>query len=305
MDMDSERDEGQDRLVLGMMVRRRTLEITPQGAMVDGGEYGPLFVPRSQLPEDLAAGDPLRVFCYRDEERVLATARHPYLECGCVGRLKVIDERRGTLFLDNGLPKDLIFPVSEQRSRYFIGDEPIILVARDDYDRLFATQRLGRYLSDFAPRGRYRHGDRVVAVPISRTELGIRVVVDDRYYGLVYSSDIRDEVRFGRRIDGYIQEVRPDGRLDITLQEPGQHGVEGDARRVLMAIAHSGGRLPLSDRSTPDEVERALHISKRRYKMAIGSLFRSRLIIIDDDGVRLTAQGHEEVAPGMRGEGHD
>src|SRR5574344_922927 len=144
-----------DNLILGHMIDREVIDITDQGAFVNGGEYGDLFVPNKQLPKDLKIGDKLRVFLYVDSGRVLATARHPYLECGMVGRLTVTSIDCGTVYMDLGIPKELVVPVSEQRSNFEVGQSVTILVALDDQGRLFGTQRFNHYISDTAKPGKY------------------------------------------------------------------------------------------------------------------------------------------------------
>ncbi|MCI6797191.1 MAG: S1-like domain-containing RNA-binding protein, partial [Succinatimonas sp.] len=124
-----------DEVCLGHMIRRPVLSLSDQGAFVDGGKYGELFVPRSQLPKDLSAGDELRVFLFKDSGRVLATARHPYLELGMIGRLRVTEIDCGTVYMDLGIPKELVVPVSEQRSIFEVGQQVMVYVAMDDQGR--------------------------------------------------------------------------------------------------------------------------------------------------------------------------
>ncbi len=275
---------------LGRSVQLQVTAIKDEGAYVDGAEYGSLFVPHSQLPRDLKVGDQLRVFLYADGGRVLATARRPYLELGMAGSLKVNSIDCGTVYLDMGIPKELVVPVSEQRGYFDVGAHVIIYVAIDDQGRLFGTQRFNRYVSDKAPAGTYQAGDEAVLVPLAHTPLGVRAIVDDRYFGLIHKNEIKGELRLGKRIKGYIRRAREDGRLDLTLQEPGRSGVEHTAEDIYALLQRAGGELPFGDKTAPEEIEAHLHMSKGRYKKAIGALYRQRKILIEDQRIVQVAE---------------
>lgn len=287
----------------GVMISRKIVKITDQGAFIDGAQYGELFVPRRQLPADLQVDDELRVFLYVDGGRVLATARHPYLQKGMVGRLMVTSIDCGTAYLDLGIPKELVVPVSEQRTNFEVGSSALIYIAEDSYGRLFGTQRLNRYLEDVPPRGSYKVGQRVTCVPCERTPLGFRVAVDDKYYGLIYASSQKGEIRNGKRYEAYIINVRDDGRLDVSLQEPGRSGIEHAADDLIKVLLNSDGVLPFSDKSSPSDIEDFLHMSKAKFKKALGLLYKQRFVNILDDKVVLTDAGREELL--MRQEGRE
>ena len=281
----------QNAVSVGQMCELEVVDLTDQGAFVDAKEIGSLFVPRKQLPKDLKLGDLLKVFLYIDGGRVLATARHPYLQLGQIGRLKVTSIDCGTVYLDLGIPKELVLPVSEQRGAYEVGRSVVIYVAQDDQGRLFATQRFNRYIEDFAKKGQFTKGQKVTLVPLSHTPLGYRTVVDDVVYGLIYKTNQKGQITIGKRYDGYILNVRDDLRLDVTLQELGRSGDEHAALEILKILKTSEGHLPFNDKTSAQTIEDYLHMSKGRFKKAIGALYKARLIEIKDDGIVLTELG--------------
>lgn len=289
-------------LEIGKMISRKVVKITDQGAFIDGDSFGELFIPRKQLPANLEIGDALRVFLYVDGGRVLATARRPYLQKGMVGRLMITSIDCGTAYLDLGIPKELLVPVSEQRTNFEVGSSALIYIAEDNYGRLFGTQRLNRYLKDVPPAGEYKVGQKVTCVPVERTPLGYRVAVDDLYYGLIYASSQKGEIRSGKRYDAYVVNIRDDGRLDISMQEPGRSGVEHAASELLDIIFKNKGSLPFSDKSSPEDIENYLHMSKAKFKKTIGLLYKQRFIEIHDNSVTLTEAGREEII--LRKEGN-
>lgn len=292
-------------VTVGHVIERKVTSLNDQGAMVDCGQYGDLFVPRSQLPRYIKEGDPLRVFLYQDSGRVLATARKPLLELGMAGRLRVCSVECGTAYLDLGIPKQLVVPISEQKDEFEPGDVVPVFVAMDEYGRLFGTQRFNRYIHELPPRGKYRRFDKVTCVPVARTPLGWRAVIDDDCYGVMYKGNEKGEIELGRRYEGYILMIRPDGRLDVSLQEPGADGVEHAALSLMKILERSNGTLDFNDRSDPREIEDFLHMSKGKFKKAIGHLYKLRLIEINPDGIKLTQKGHDEIENRLSGLKHN
>ena len=283
-----------DEAVLGHMIELPVVTIADQGAFVDGGPYGELFVPHSQLPRDLQVADTLRVFLYKDSGRVYATAKHPYLELGMIGQLRVNSMELGTAYLDMGIPKELVVPLSEQKTIFETGRNVLVYVNIDDEGRLFGTQRFNRFIKDTVPKNTYSRGQRVTVVPLNHTPLGLRVVVEDSYFGLIYKSEKNGEVRLGKRYSGFIANIRDDGKLDVTLQQPGVSGIERAAFDILKALVVSDGFLDFNDKSSPERIEDYLHMSKSRFKKSIGHLYKDRLITIEDDGIRLTEKGKQD-----------
>ncbi len=285
-----------DEVMLGHMIRREITQITDQGAFIDGGEFGELFVPRSQLPKDIGVGQELRVFLFKDGGRVLATARHPYLELGMTGRLRVTDIDCGTVYMDLGIPKELVVPISEQRSMFEVGQSVMVYVAMDDQGRLFGTQRYNRYIRDVPEkRDSYKRFQRVTLVPISRTPLGYKAIVNDEVYGLMYKENEKGEIHIGKRYDGFVLSVRPDGRLDVSLQQPGVGGTEHAASELMKILESSGGFLGFNDKSPAEDIEDFLHMSKGRFKKAIGNLYKQRYIELLESGIKLTEAGQKAL----------
>ncbi|MBU3827170.1 MAG: hypothetical protein IAA31_06750 [Candidatus Anaerobiospirillum merdipullorum] len=281
---------------LGIRIPLTVVDIKDAGAYVDADVYGNLFVPHSQLPADLKIGDKLEVFLYHDGGRVLATAKKPYLELGMVGALRVNSIECGTAYLDLGIPKELVVPVSEQRGYFETGTYVLIYVAIDDDGRLFGTQRFSRYLSDVAPAHTYASGDEVTIVPLARTPLGLRVAVDDQYFGLIYRTELKQPLTLGKRMRAYILQQREDGKLDLGLQRPGRGGVEQAADEIWQLLQRAQGQLPFGDKSDPEEIEDYLHISKGKFKKAIGALYKQRLIEIYDDKIVLVNNDKQDKA---------
>jgi uncharacterized protein len=164
-----------------------------------------------------------------------------------------------------------------------------VRVYEDQQGRPVASQRLDRFLADTADG--LAPGDEVDLVVAETTDLGLKVVVDHRCWGLVYRDDLTRPLRRGQRLTGYVKRLREDGRLDLSLLPPGPERLDVVGEMVLAALRESGGYLPLSDKSASVEIKARLGVSKSAYKQAIGRLYRRRLIRLEVGGIRLVPRG--------------
>lgn len=205
---------------------------------------------------------------------------------GKVAYLKVSTVNDTGAFLDWGQPKELLLPYSEQRFRPDPGKRVLVMIYEDDRGRPVATMRLDRFLSDDA--WALEGGEPVGLIVAERTDLGVKVVVDDRYWGLVYQDDVTQPLRRGQVLTGYVKQRREDGRLDISLLPPGAARLDVVGDKVLEALRVSGGYLPLGDKSSAAEIKTRLGVSKSAFKQAIGRLYKQRLITLEPNAIRLT-----------------
>ena len=113
------------------------------------------------------------------------------------------------------------------------------------------------------------------------------MIIENKYSGLVYRSDIFHDVIEGDRMIGYVKTVRPDHKLDISLRKTGLENLEEGASLILNELKSNGGFLALTDKSSPDEIQVELQMSKKNFKRSVGILYKQKLITIEDTGIRL------------------
>ena len=188
-------------------------------------------------------------------------------------------------FLRWGPPKDVLLPYSEQPFRPDVGKRVLVKLYEDDQQRPVASMRLERFLSDEA--WELGQGDGVALVVAERTDLGMKVVVNHAYWGLIYQDDLTQPLRRGQSLEGFVKRRRDDGRLDISLLPPGQARLDVVGDKILQALRESGGYLPLGDKSSAQEIKARLGVSKSAYKQAIGRLYKRNLINIEPLAIRL------------------
>ena len=283
-----------DELQIGRTCQLKVNRQVEFGFYLDGGEqYGEVLLPNGEIRPDIDVhiGEPLEVFLYLDtQERIVATTHMPLAQVGDFAYLEVAWVNNFGAFLHWGPQKDLFVPFREQKMKMMKGHSYIVHVHLDpETYRIMASAKVEHFLSqDFPP---YRTGDQVELLIWQKTDLGLKAIVDGRYGGLLYDTQMFRSLRTGDRVKGYISQVRPDGKLDLSLQCPGQRGVEDFSAQLLRHLQMNGGQTPLGDKSPAEEIYALFGVSKKMFKKAVGDLYRQRLIEISDTGIRLTPQG--------------
>ncbi len=271
---------------IGNVNTLKALEASPSGMLFDGGPFGPILLPASQVPKGLAVGDALDVFLFTDsEDTLIATTARPLAMVNQFARLRVVATTRIGAFLDWGLPKDLLLPFREQTTHLREGDHPLVHIRLDTIThRLVASMKVDKHLTTTAPTS-LREGTEVSLLIAKRTDLGTNAIVNDRYWGLLHAST-PNVPKLGARCVGYIGRIREDGLIDLTLQPPGYKRITGAAEMLASALGkEADGFLPLHDKSPPEEIQARLGMSKKVFKQALGALYRERLIDIRPDGI--------------------
>ncbi len=260
------------------------------GFYLDAGEqYGEVLLPNGEIRPDIDVhiGEPIEVFLYLDpQERIVATTHMPLAQVGDFAYLEVAWVNNFGAFLHWGPMKDLFVPFREQKMKMQKGKSYIVHVHIDpETYRIMASAKVDHYLSqDFPP---YHTGDQVDLLIWQKTDLGLKAIVDGCYGGLLYDTQMFRTLHTGDRVKGYISQVRPDGKIDLSLQCPGQRGVEDFSALLLRHLQMNGGHTPLGDKSPAEEIYAVFGVSKKVFKKAIGDLYRQRLVIISDNGIQL------------------
>jgi predicted RNA-binding protein (virulence factor B family) len=273
--------------MIGERADLRILREQPFGIFLDGGDLGEILLPRREMPLKWVLGETVDVFVYRDsEDRLVATLKEPKIKPGQFAYLEVLAVTPVGAFLDWGLPKDLLVPFREQKEPLEIGNSYVVYCFVDEETgRIVATRRLNRHL-DQTPAP-YREGDEVELLLYGKTELGYKAIVNGRHTGLIFANQVFRRLRAGERTRGFVTQVRPDGKLDLSLQAPGRKSVISLESKILKELEVRGGFWAIGDDTSAEEIQAALGASKRAFKQASGALFKQCKISIDRDGMRL------------------
>lgn len=257
------------------------------GLYLDGGDDGEILLPKRYVPEGCRPGDVLNVFIYLDnEERLVATTLEPLVQVGGFACLEVAWTNEYGAFLHWGLMKDLFVPFREQKMRMQQGRSYVVHAHLDEESyRIVASAKVERYLSREMPA--YQAGDEVEILVWQRTDLGFKAIVDDRFGGLIYDNELFAPLHTGMRLPAYVKQVRPDGKIDLTLQKPGYARVEDFSDQLLAYLRDHDGIVRLHDKSPAEAIYDAFGVSKKTFKKAVGDLYKKRLITISEAGIRL------------------
>lgn len=277
---------------MALIGRYNSLQVVKQtdfGLYLDGGADGEILLPNRYVPkgEPSDIGDWLNVFVYLDsEDRLIATTEKPKAQVGGFASLKVAEINSVGLFLDWGLPKDLLLPHSEEKRPLQVGDYCVVHVYLDKRSkRITATARLDRYLDNTPPR--YKVGDAVDLLVVEKTDMGFKAIINNQHWGLIHKNEVFKFLRNGMQEKGYIKELRADGKISLSLQPVGQEATGSLSQQILARLREQGGSLALSDKSPPEAITQAFGVSKGNFKKAIGGLFKQGLIVIHDDRIEL------------------
>ena len=276
--------------LIGKNVNLEVLRSTEIGLFLDTEDrnYNGILLPKRYVPSGIEVGDFMDVFIYRDsEDRIIATRLDPYIRVGEFAYLNVNKVESYGAFLDWGVPKDLFVPLSQQRM-LMVNDGYYLVYAYLDAqtDRIAATAKVHRHLQNEAED--LEVGQEVNLLICDETDLGVRVIVDNKFWGLVFHNEIFQHLEEGQKTIGYVKGIRlEDNKIDITLKKQGMAEVTDARSQIIEVLYDSNGFLPLNDKSAPEAIYDELEMSKKVFKKAIGNLYKDKMITIKKDGIHL------------------
>jgi len=267
------------------------LRDTSVGLFLGDNEGTEVLLPNKYVPKKYEIGDDIEIFCYLDhEERPIATTLQPFIKRNNFALLQVAEVNKFGAFMDWGLEKHLLVPFSEQRNPMQEGQWYVVFCYLDDETfRLVASNKLERHISN--ENVSVKALDEVRLIITRQTDLGWEAIINSKHKGLIYSNEIFKEIGVGDQIKGYVKQIRPDHKIDLSLQPLGYKSLEPAADTVLTKLKAASGFLALHDKSDPALIREQLQMSKKTFKKSIGTLYRARKIEIKEDGIYLLSQG--------------
>lgn len=275
---------------IGERAQLLILRDSSPGLFLDSeSDLGEILLPGREIPASAKTwktGDTVDVFLYRDsEDRPVATAQHPTVMPGEFAYLECVEVTGIGSFLDWGLPKDLFIPFREQKNRLEVGQSYVVYVYVDPTtDRIVASRRINRHLSNQHPH--YNIGEEVDLILYGKTDLGYKAIINGEHSGVLFENEVFRRLRAGEQTVGYIKQIRDDGKIDLTLDPPGRQRIDNLETRIELELERRGGHWILCDKSSPEDIKKALGVSKKAFKQATGALFRKHKITIGKDGIR-------------------
>ena len=271
---------------VGQFNKLKMVREAPFGVYLQGGEWGDILLPNKSVPKGALVGDVLDVFVYFDsDDKIIATTVRPHAKLGSCAYLKVIDVNPVGAFLDWGLDKDLLVPKPEQHRPMEKGKSYLVYLKQDNQGRIIDSSKIDYFLDK--TEAHFKSGEEVSLLIADTTPLGRKVIINNSHWGLIHAGDIFQTLIYGKKIKGYIKQVREDGKIDIALRQIGQSSINELAQRIVSKLEQSGGFLALHDKSAPAEIQQIFSESKKNFKSALGQLYKRGLIDIEEQGIRL------------------
>ncbi|MBY7839399.1 GntR family transcriptional regulator [Vibrio fluvialis] len=273
---------------VGQINNLEVVKITDFGVFLDAGEFGTTLLPKRFAPEGVELGHFVDVFLYFDSENQLAaTTETPIAKVGEWGLMKIEGVNTTGAFVNWGIKdKDLLVPYSEQRARFAAGQNILVYVYTDKASgRIVGTMKFNKLL-DKTP-AKYAQNEQVDLIIAERSDLGYKAIINGQHWGMIFPSDVFGKLFIGKKLKGYIKNIREDGKIDLALQKVGVAKMDDLSEKILETLQKKGGFLPLSDKSTPEAIFATFRTSKGTFKKTIGGLFKQGKILIEKDGIRL------------------
>ena len=270
---------------LGNYNTLKILRETDVGLFLGDDDVDDLLLPSKYVPDEFNIGDDISVFCYLDhEERPIATTLKPLIKRNTFGWLKVAEVNEFGAFMDWGLEKHLLVPFREQQTKMIEGESYVVFCYLDEKSfRLVASSRLNKFAKN--EEISLNPNDEVDLLVSRQSELGWDVIINNKYQGLVFNSEVFQPMQVGGTLKGYVKKIREDNKVDVVLKPIGYLGLEPAAKKIFEQLELAGGYISLHDKSTPEEIQEMFQMSKKTFKKAIGTLYRNRKIEIKNDGI--------------------
>jgi predicted RNA-binding protein (virulence factor B family) len=257
------------------------------GIYLDGEEQGEILMPKRYVPQDCKPGDSIQAFIYFDsEDRIIATTEEPYATVGEFAMLKVISVNSIGAFMDWGLSKDLLVPFREQKVTMEEGKSYIVYIYVDyESKRIAASAKLDKHLDLLPPE--YNIGEEVEILISNITDIGYKAIINNQHWGILYQNEVFKTLHKGQLLKAYIKKIREDEKIDLSLAKPGYDKVLDIKDLILKKLKEQGGFIAITDKSPAEDIYSLFGVSKKTYKQAIGALYKSRNIALENNGTRL------------------
>ncbi len=244
------------------------------------------FLPKIFIQEEKETGEEVEVFVYQDDDKLKATTEIPLAEVGEFAVMSCVQSLPSGAFMDWGIIKDLFVPYKQQKTKIIEGKRYLVYIYVDeDMELITGTTKFKRNPQyDELP---FKKGDKVDLIMMNESELGWNVIINKKYIGLIYASDVFKKLYPLSEEKGYIKTIREDGKIDVSLQPEGFENIDEFKQKILDRLEENYGLLYVSDKSSPEEIKDELQMSKKNFKKAIGGLYKDKIIDILEDKIKL------------------
>ena len=259
---------------LGLINNLVVNEIAYEGAyLTDTQGNGEVFLKKEELPEGLSINQTLDVFVYEEQGNLTATTQTPIAQLGDFALLQVTSINKVGAFVDLGIGKELLVPFNEQKPKFELSRSYLVKLYLDKASqRLCGSSNLNKFVKQES--GGIKKSQEVSIIVAGRTDLGFKVIVNNEFWGMVFTDQVFKPLFIGQKLQAYVAKVREDGKLDIRLSKPGVAGSSELSDVIYEKLVSENSVIHLGDKSDPVAIKKMFGCSKANFKRAIGHLFK-------------------------------
>ena len=256
--------------------------VSEPGIYLISDDQTEVLLPNAYVTKSMEIGSFLDVFIYTDsEDRLVATTLKPYVYLYEFASLEIVDSMKFGAFVDIGLPKHILVPKNKQKGTYSIGMKKVLQLQLDEKtDRLIASEKfdLLKEVKDLEKNAE------VKIILYSKTPLGYKVIVNNSYEGMIYHTEIFENLKIGDTKRAYVKNIRDDNKIDISLQKIGEKA-SGD--KVFDVLTQNGGKLDFTYKSEAEYINKVFGISKKAFKASLTKLIAENKITLEESCIRV------------------
>ncbi len=276
-----------EHIKLGVINTLKIVRTAEQGFYLEALDEESVLLPNVYIKSDMQIGSLIEVFIYTDsEDRLIATTLKPYAMKDEFACLEVVDTAKFGAFVDIGLAKDLLVPKNRQSSSFNVGGRKVLRVIEDEKtQRLIGTEKFSQFFSKDI--NNLVKNDEVKILLYSKTPLGYKVIVNNLYDGMIFHTEIFENINIGDVKKAYVKNVREDGKLDLSLQKIGQKKGDDNSEKVLSILKDNSGKLNFTYKSDAEEIKNMFGISKKAFKAALTKLIDEEKILLEENSINI------------------
>ena len=283
-------------LKLGQINTLKVIRETANGFYLSDDDETEVLLPNKYVPGGMETGNTIDVFLYKDsEDMIVATTLTPKFMLNEYAALKAKAVTTFGAFFDWGLEKDLLVPYRQQAKRITEGENYVVYLYLDEASqRLVGSTKINNTFTKTPDD--LNIGDQVSLLPYAETELGISVIVNSTYQGMLFRNEIFEHIKIGRTLTGYVKKIRADHKIDVSLNRLGYKAIDDNVQKLIQELEANGGKLNLNDKSAPEDIVNRLGMSKKTFKKSVGALYKLKRLLINETGIELVKYKEEKTA---------
>lgn len=261
----------------------KVARVSEAGAFLDaetGNTNDDIILHTNQQTAPVQPGDAVKVFLYLDpKHRLTASMRVPKMKEGQIARLRVINVSKDGAFVDVGAERGIFMPFAGMRGRPQVGEVVWAKLYSDKSGRLAVTMEVEDEMRRASrPAEGVKRGDEITGEIYNYADGGAFLFSRERYIVFIDNKEMDERPKVGETVTVRVTFVRPDGRLNASLRPLKEKALDSDGALIMEELRGHNGRMPYSDKTSPEVIKDKFHLSKAAFKRALGHLQKQGLI---------------------------